>query len=151
MSSPEFEPLLDDLVADSGYREFRTALKQRALGQLRRRRLWRQVSVGVAAVISVVAFALWPVKTEKPLASARAHASLRPQPQQGASASGLQAQAPTPGAPNSSSSTSTARIETLSDSEMLALFPADSVFLAEINGRSVLIFRDEKLRDLVMR
>ena len=34
----------------------------------------------------------------------------------------------------------------LSDAELLAAFPADSCFLAEVNGERILVFRDPELR-----
>jgi hypothetical protein len=38
------------------------------------------------------------------------------------------------------------KVETISDEELLSLFPQGSCFLAELDGKQVLVFKDAKLR-----
>ena len=39
------------------------------------------------------------------------------------------------------------KVETISDEELLSLFPQGSCFLAELDGKQVLVFKDSKLRE----
>jgi hypothetical protein len=132
---PNLDPLLNDLLADSAYPAFRATLKNQAHAALRRRRLCRQaLAAGGAMVLLGLAMAgLW-----------RLSGNSRP--------GQLTRRPPLPVVPPGVEAAKLpARIETISDDQLLASFPPGSCFLAEVDGETVLIFLDPKLREEVMR
>ncbi|MCI0534663.1 MAG: hypothetical protein L0Z50_05495 [Verrucomicrobiales bacterium] len=145
MNKPEFDPLLNDLLGGSRYSEFRAELKRQALGAFRRARWWRRTrnsGLAMAAVAAVLAILLWRLDTERAAPVVTEQATTPPT-------------LPPTALPSDATSLKTARasvqIETISDEQLLAAFPPDSCFLAELDGQTVLVFSDPAVRDAVMR
>ena len=122
--------LLNDLLADEleGLGDGRKAI---ALAAFRRAHLVRRVrnSAGLVVVLAALAAALF-------------HYS-RPRQTQLIAETAPAATAPIPAGTAYSGDT----LVKISDAELIASFPADTCFLAEVDGRKILVFTDPALRD----
>jgi len=142
MSKPDFDPLLNDLLADSGYNRFRADLKQQALGAFRRARFWRRTcTAGAFAAVACLAVGTLLWQTQRAGSPTRTVHNVAP----AESVPVPRGIAPVP------PSNASIHIETISDEQLLAAFPPGSCFLAELNGQTILVFHDPALRAEVMR
>src|SRR6185503_3434253 len=103
------ERFLDDLLQEDTGPEWRAAAKEKSLAAFRRARLWKRVGQfsRLAAVILALAGGFFYLRTHL--------------------------QSPVPPVKNESAS-QTAPLPTLTDEQLLANFPANSCYLAEVNG-----------------
>ncbi len=146
--------LVADVAAEhEDYAEFERSLRRQAMAQFRRARFVRKMghlSTGAAALL-LSGGLVW-------VAAHRAQIDLFE-----LASAGRQAGTPQPGRPATAGSTRTpgtvvqpvltandSRINALpvhllSDSELLAAFPPDSCFLAEVNGKTVVVFYDPEV------
>jgi len=138
MKQPDFDPLLNDLLDDARYGEFRADLKQRTLAEFRRQRQLRRIRSRTALIIvgCLLGVGIWNWK--RPWPDASVAGTVMPPPSVPAIAA--------PGILQDSNS-----LPTISDDGLLALFPPGSCFLAELDGKLTLVFHDSNLRDEVMR
>ena len=138
MNEPDFDPLLTDLVSDSDYHRFRGELKKRALTRFRRHQAWRRIR-GTGAAMVLIAVAVLALLQFAERAGRSRLAATAPsfdhQPSAAAAA---------PIAPST-------QMTAISDEELLASFPPGSCFLAEVNGETMLVFTDDKVRTEVLR
>jgi hypothetical protein len=132
------DPLLSDLAADSDYGRFRSELKARALGNIRRRRRIRQcvragALIAVTLALGVLVFSQWLRRVQRPgrraPAQAAAHTSR----------------------PSDHRSAFPAAVQIINEQQLLACFPPGSCTIAEVNGEKMLIFLDPALEKQVMR
>ena len=137
MKRPDFDPLLNDLLADSHYDSFRAQLKQRALEEFRGHRRARRIR-GAAFGLASIALVAILIASWKTPPDSKTLAGLTPDPSASVGAQDV-------------SPETTVRVENISDEELLASFPPGSCFLAELDGEMVLVFHDPVLRDQVMR
>jgi hypothetical protein len=138
MNEPDFDPLLTDLVADSDFNRFRGELKKRALTRFRWHQAWRRVrGTGVAMVLIALAV---PALLRLPERAGRSRLV--------ATAPNFDHQRPAAAAAPIPPST---QMTAISDEELLASFPPGSCFLAEVNGETMLVFTDDKVRTEVLR
>ena len=138
MNEPDFDPLLTDLVRDSDYNRFRSELRKRALTSFRRHQAWRRIRVTGAAMVliavAVLALLRFPERAGRSRSVATAPSFDHSSP----------AAATAPMTPST-------RMTAISDAELLASFPPGSCFLAEVNGETMLVFTDDKVRTEVLR
>jgi hypothetical protein len=144
------DPNVEDPVSNPTYIQFRQELKARALLEVRQRRSERRAVMGLMCGLSTLAmlFTSWQIRMrgnygEQSIVSSR---------QLGMQDSVLATTRSIPGAqalPSQPSEAEGAR--TITDDELVRLFPPDTVFLADLNGHACLVFRDEKLQAEVMR
>lgn len=115
----DIDALLDAVLADDDWGALSVRLKREALvtiGEARRRRRVRRW-IGRAACVALLAGAVWWMRG--------------PAPDRGLAAD-------TPGQPAPAG----ARDPFVSEDEMLAMFPAGSCVIAEVDGRKELVFLD---------
>ena len=114
------DALLDAVLRDDSWQEANAAGKAEALGVFQARQRLRRLTRwgGAAAALAVAAAACWIIsRPDKTPPRVAIHiAGTRPKP-----------------------------ITYLTDSELLALFPPGSCFLAEVDGQKKLIFFDPKV------
>ena len=130
--------LLNEVLQDEPFKEFEARLRQQALAEFRRGQAMRKVAsisslaaLVVASALGSFFFLAGPPKKESSPASDRA-ASPGERPAALAKAPGK-------------------TVSTLTDEELIASFPPNSCYLAEVDGRQVLVFRDSKLRSEYLR
>ena len=127
MKSPDVKELLEDVIHDSSFVEHDLVSRERATSAFRNKKrnaFLRRITL-IAASIVILATASYfyysrPARMELTITKP-------PQPMQ------------TEGPENVSSNL-------LTDAQLLAVFPAGSCYLAEADGRKVLVFRDEKIK-----
>lgn len=131
------EKLLNDVLQDESYPAFHDRLKRQALAEFRRGYFLRKVasvSAWAAALAALIAgsffFRSKPAATivNPPVAT---NIETPPLPEK---------HGPTAGTPAPQA------FPTLTDEELIASFPPDTCFLAEVDGRKVLVFRSDELR-----
>ena len=118
----ETDGLLNAVLADDDWRALNSSLKRDALaavGAARRTRHWRRRLGQAACAAMVLVAASWWLRSAPP-----GHAPL----------TAMSAQPASPGAGD----------PFISEAEMLAMFPAGSCVVAEVNGRKELVFFDPK-------
>lgn len=114
--------LLDDVLREDSFAEFNGQLKRQALGALQRARLVRRI-VGISSVATVAAcIAIAGLVAVRSSSSSRLNQS-----------------------PVLAAARSASPIE-ISEEQLVKMFPPDSCFVAEVNGKKMLVFRDAKLR-----
>jgi len=112
--------LLDDVLREDSFNDFNQALKQQAFGTLRQARMVRRFatasSVVIVACLVVVGLQVGAKKSA--------------------------------GFPNNQPSVNTVagKPAEISEQQLVAMFPPDSCFVAEVDGKKVLVFRDPDLR-----
>jgi hypothetical protein len=123
----ELEILLDDILVDHASHEIsRTSARLNFRRNVRRRKFLRGI-VGGVSVLSLMVVGLMPYEKDR-VRSLSAKKQIE--------------------APHSIKS---AKIEScMSDDELLRSFPPGSCFLAEVNGKTVLVFTDESVKRAVM-
>lgn len=125
MNPSDQDRLLKELLAGEASPDFRQASLERALASMRRRRIVHRVS-SVCAVAALMGIMLWQTT------SARRSASSGTQMASNATAVIVQQPA-------------RAQFQTISDDELLALFPGRLVALIGEPGRQRLVFLDEPI------
>jgi hypothetical protein len=131
--SDEKRRLLNEVFRTDSIDSFSRQLKERAWAEFRRARVMRRIAlISSAAVVvtALVAGSLFFRASERKRTRNLATAPARTEWKQ---SKAVQADAPTNDA-------------TLTDEQLLAFFPADSCFIAEVEGRKILVFRDPELR-----
>jgi hypothetical protein len=126
--------LLNDVWQDDTNGAWAAAAKQRALAAFRRGRLLRRITIlsRLAALFLVLVTAILLLRRD---------GSKSPSPgRSGRERAGQPKQA---GATESLASTP---LPTLTDEQLLASFPPDTCYLAEVEGRKVLVFADSSSR-----
>ena len=125
--------LLNEVFRTDSFDAFSGQLKQRAWAEFRRARFIRRIALisTVAAVVTaLVTGGLLFRASERNKTRSFATMPVRPEAKRSMA---LQAEAPVNGA-------------MLTDEQLLAFFPADSCFIAEADGRKILVFRSPELR-----
>jgi hypothetical protein len=122
--------LLNEVFSADSLDAFSGQVKQRALAEFRRARLLRRVASisSAAAVVAVLIAFLFRGSERKTTRVTIVPAATDQGPQPA-----LQTKSP-------------AKDASLTDEQLLALFPADSCFIAEVEGRKTLVFRSPELR-----
>jgi hypothetical protein len=130
--------LLEDLLADDP--AGRNSAKQHAMAAFRRARLFKNVTrvSRVAALIAVLVVGAFLFRAQ-PVKDRPSSQELRGMPDRTVE------QEPTSGTADSRA------LPTLSDEELLASFPPHSCYLAEVDGRKILIFADSSLQKKYLR
>jgi len=125
--------LLNDVFRADSTDSFSGQLKERAWAELRRARFIRRITLisgSAIAVTALVAGGLLFRASERNKSRSLATIPVRTESNR---PTPVQAEAPTNDA-------------ALTDEQLLAFFPADSCFIAEVEGRKILVFRDPELR-----
>ena len=125
--------LLNEVFRTDSIDSFSGQLKERAWAEFRRARLIRRIALissAAAAVTALVAGGLFFRASERNKTRSLAIMPVRTEAKQ---PTAVQAEAP-------------ANDATLTDEQLLAFFPADSCFIAEADGRKILVFRSSELR-----
>jgi hypothetical protein len=138
MNEPDFDPLLTDLVSDSDFNRFRGELKKRALTRFRRHQAWRRILRTGGPVVLIAMAALTILRFPERAGRSRLVATASSFDHQRSAA------ATAPIVPRT-------QMTAISDEELLASFPPGSCFLAEVNGETMLVFTDDKVRTEVLR
>ena len=114
--------LLDDLLQEDASPEWHADGKEKALAAFRQARLWKRVGLisRLAAVVAVLAG--------------------------GAFLTHLLKNSPVPPVNELASQPVAAPLPTLTDDQLLASFPANTCFLAEVDGRKILVFVDPEVQ-----
>ncbi len=131
--SDEKRRLLNEIFRTDSFDAFSGQLKERAWAEFRRARFARRITLissATAAVTALVAGGLLFRASERN--KTRSLATMPVQTESKRSTA-VQSEAP-------------ANDATLTDEQLLAFFPADSCFIAEVDGRKILVFRDPELR-----
>jgi hypothetical protein len=131
--SDEKRRLLNEVFRTDSIDSFSRQLKERAWAEFRRARVMRRIAlISSAAVVvtALVAGSLFFRATER---NKTRNLATMPVPTEPKQSRAVQAVAP-------------ANDATLTDEQLLAFFPADSCFIAEVEGRKILVFRDPELR-----
>ena len=131
--SDEKRRLLNEVFRTDSLDAFSGQLKERAWAEFRRARFMRRIALisgAAAAVTALVAGGLLFRASERNKTRDLATMPVRTESKQ---PTAVQAEAP-------------ANDATLTDEQLLAFFPADSCFIAEVDGRKILVFRDAELR-----
>lgn len=131
------EKLLNDVLQDESYPAFHDRLKRQALAEFRCGHFLRKiasVSAWAATLAALIAGSVF----------------FRSKPTQNISNPPIakNIEAPPPPANESPAARMPApqAIPTLTDEELIASFPPDTCFLAEVDGRKILVFRSDELR-----
>ena len=125
--------LLNEVFRTDSTDAFNGQLKERAWAEFRRARFIRRVALisgAAAAVTALVAGGLLFRASERNKTRSLATMPVRTESKPPAA---VQAEAPT-------------NDVTLTDEQLLAFFPPDSCFIAEADGRKILVFRNPELR-----
>ena len=125
--------LLNEVFRTDSIDSFSGQLKQRAWAEFRRARFIRRIALISSATAAVIVLSVGGLlfrgserSKTRTLATMRVETEAqRPE--------AVQAEAP-------------ANDATLTDEQLLAFFPADSCFIAEADGRKILVFRSSELR-----
>ena len=126
--------LLNEVFRTDAIDSFSGQLKERAWAEFRRARFIRRIALissAAAAVTALVAGGVLFQASERNKARSLATMPVRTESKRPAA---VQAEAPTNDA-------------TLTDEQLLAFFPANSCFIAEVDGRKILVFRNSELRE----
>ena len=126
--------LLNEVFRTDSFDAFSGRLKKRAWAEFRRARFIRRIALisGATAVVTALVTggllfrASERNRTRSVVTMPVRSESKRPTP--------VQAEVP-------------AKDATLTDEQLLALFPADSCFIAEADGRKILVFRSPEVRE----
>ena len=132
--SDEKRRLLNEVFRTDSFDAFSGQLKDRAWAEFRRARFIRRIALisgATAAVAALVAGGLLFRASERN--KTRSPATMR-----------VETEAKRPTAVQTETSANDA---TLTDEQLLAFFPADSCFIAEADGRKILVFRSPELRE----
>jgi hypothetical protein len=124
--------LLNEVFHTDSFDAFSGKLKERAWAEFCRARFIRRIALisGVAAAVTaLVAGGLLFRASDRNKTSTLATMPVRTEAKR---STAVQAEAPTKDA-------------TLTDEQLLAFFPADSCFIAEVDGRKILVFRNPEL------
>lgn len=116
------EELLDEVLTE----DLPDADHANTVGRFRREIFWRKVRRSTAAGLvfsAVLAVTLFTIRTEPPQAMGVHNSARGQRPEQSKKSPDI-----------------------LSDQELVRLFPPDSCYLAEVNGKVVLVFKDEATR-----
>ena len=132
--SDEKRRLLNEVFRTDSFDTFSEQLKQRAWAEFRRARFIRRIALISSAAAAVTAlvtggllFRAFERNKTRSLATTRVGTeAMRP--------TAVQAEA-------------SANDAMLTDEQLLAFFPADSCFIAEADGRKILVFRSPELRE----
>ena len=136
----EKENLLDDVLQGDSFDAYSSHLRNKSLLAFRRRRQFRQMrsgALGLLAIMLVGLFTFWTSEN-------REHANV----ELSATSNNQQNHLPMPGpvpVPDENPLPATNDLH-LSDAELLDLFPPGSCFLAEGDGRKILVFTDENVK-----
>lgn len=137
MNGKRSEPgqrLLNDVLQDEVNAEWADAAKRYSLAAFRRGRLLRRVSIVSRLAAVVVLFAAGSFLYRVQLTKSRSLG------QHGLEVAGL------PSKPRATETAVSTPLQTLTDEELLASFPPDTCYLAEVEGRKVLVFADSSVR-----
>ena len=122
------ERLLDDLLQEAAGPGWRAAAKEHSLAAFRRARFWKRVGhvSQLAAIFLVLAAGAFYFRTRpvSPVPLVKNERSSQP--------------APPP-------------LPTLTDEQLVASFPPDTCYLAEVDGRMILVFVDPALQEKYVR
>ena len=122
----ERERLLKDVLGGESFETFNAESKQRAMGAFRRAHLMRRAltSAGMVGVLGLVAVGgMMAYQWDRRQAAGEGISQV--------------ASANSPGA---------TKPELISEEQLVALFPAESCFVAEVDGKKLLVFRSAELR-----
>ena len=116
--------LLDDLLQDDASHEWRADGKEQALAAFRQAHLWKRAGfiLRLAAVVAALAGGAFLYRTH------------------------LLKNSPVPPLSELASQPVAAPLPTLTDDQLLASFPANTCYLAEVDGRKILVFVDPELQ-----
>ena len=131
--SDEKRRLLNEVFRTDSFDAFSGQLKERAWAEFRRARFIRRIALissATAAVMALVTGGLLFRASERSKTRTLATTPVRTEAKR---PTAVQAEAP-------------ANDATLTDEQLLAFFPADSCFIAEADGRKILVFRSPELR-----
>jgi hypothetical protein len=131
--SDEKRRFLNEVFRTDSFDAFSGQLKERAWAEFRRARLIRRIALisgTTAAVTALVAAGLLFRASERTKTSTLATMPIRTEAKR---STAVQAEAP-------------ANDPTLTNEQLLAFFPADSCFIAEADGRKILVFRSPEIR-----
>jgi len=133
--SDDKQKLLNEVLGEDSFQAFNDGLKQHALREFRRARLVRRI-----ASVSMIAAGLVAVAF---VSSQLFHGQTSPAPANAATAK--IARAPIPSADLEKGNGAVMQ-DTLTDEQLVASFPSNSCFLAEVEGRKILVFRNPGLK-----
>ena len=125
--------LLNEVFRAESMDSFSGQLKERAWAEFRRARFIRRIALisgSAIAVTALVAGGLLFRASDRNKTKSLAKVPVRFGPKQPTT---IQADAPTNNV-------------TITDEQLLAFFPTDSCFIAEVEGRKILVFRDPEVR-----
>jgi hypothetical protein len=125
--------LLNEVFRTDSIDSFSVQVKERAWAEFLRARFVRRIALissAAVAMSALVAGGLLFRASERNKARSLATMPVRPESKR---PTPVHAEAPTNDA-------------TLTDEQLLAFFPADSCFIAEVDGRKILVFRDPEIK-----
>jgi hypothetical protein len=130
--SDEKRRLLNEVFRTDSIDPFSGQLKERAWAEFRRARFIRRVAFisGTAVVVSALVAGSLLFRASERNKTRSVAVPVRTELKQSAEVQGA--------APANNSN--------LTDEQLLAFFPADSCFIAEVEGRKILVFRNPELR-----
>jgi hypothetical protein len=132
-SPKDKQKLLNDVLGDEAFAGFDDGLKGRALGEFRRARFIRRArAVSVMALAAAGLGSFWLLSWQHP---AGGNLSSNDVAELGTMTTDAETGGPKP---------FTARI--INEEQLLAVFPKDSCFIAEVDGKKTLVFRDPQVR-----
>jgi hypothetical protein len=131
----EREQLLKDVLGGESFEAFNAKAKQQAMVAFRRGHLMRRAltTTGMAGVVGLVAVAgMMTYQWERRQAAGSVQSAATP----GKGVSEIA----------SANSPRATKPELISEEQLVALFPAESCFVAEVDGKKRLVFRSAELR-----
>ena len=131
--SEEKRRLLNEVFRTDSLDAFSGQLKERAWAEFRRARFIRRIALISSAVAAVTAFVAGGLLFRASERNKTRTLATMPVRTESNRPTAVQAEAPTNDA-------------TLTDEQLLAFFPADSCFIAEADGRKILVFRNPDLK-----
>jgi hypothetical protein len=126
--------LLNDILQDEPGTAAAAAARQHAMAEFRRGRFLRRIAMTSRLAAVIVALAIGCFLFRVPLTNVRS-----------SGLAGSVVSAP----PKQAETTETMRstpLPTLTDEQLLASFPPDTCYLAEVEGRKILVFADSTVR-----
>jgi hypothetical protein len=132
--SDEKRRLLNEVFRADSMDSFSGQLKERAWAEFRRARVVRRIALVSSAAVAVTALVAGGLLFRASERNKTRNLATMPVPTEPKQPRAVQAVAP-------------ANDATLTDEQLLAFFPADSCFIAEAEGRRILVFRDPEVRE----
>ena len=130
--------LLDEVLQDESFKEFDARLRQQALAEFRCGQFIRKIASisSLAALVIASAIGGFFFLEEHPKRDSSPASDRAANPHE---------------SPEASIKAPGKEVSTLTDEELIASFPPNSCYLAEVDGRQILVFRDSKLRSQYLR